>query len=911
MTETLGTARLEIVVDTAQFDTAINAAKRSVSGMSQVAQAEYNKLGAAEKRRVDSLLKQADTLGYTRQQQILYNAALRGVPTAVLDELKAKLGAVTTQQNALNAAQGASTKAFSGTAKTSRELQFALRGLPAQFTDIATSLASGQTPLLVLLQQGGQLKDMFGGLGPAVKALGGYIVGLINPFTVAAAAAGTLLLAFTKGESITADFNKALIATGGYAGRTAEQLEGLAKRFDNIAGVTQTSASEVIAKVAATGQFTGQVFDMVAEAAVRASESGIKSVEDTVDAFREIGKDPVAALLKLNDSERFLTQTQLDRIRTLRDEGREQDAVREAAELYFNVLNDRAGKAYEQTTSLASAWRAVKDAIAETADELINANLSKSPAQIAQYNIDAAKAQLRTISANLRAEIATGEKISAERVSAANKRIGELKALIASSRGAVPSAGGSATTVDGKEEARKQRELSFQAESIQYLEGRARLEAEIAKMRKDATRDGISKAAQDKRELEMTRQFEAQEAKRNRTRKTRQKADPADGILDRIQRQIALNNAQAASEDKLTASERLQVEVKRELEKMGGKITATRRAEIESALASLDVSGKLAERAKEEAKTKEELTRLTQQLTAAEDARRRANDADIAAVGLGGREVEKLRREIGIQEEFVRGMEQLNQRANDISAESYKAQEDALRQSRDRSLADEKVFWERMTAAQGNWANGARRALQDYADAARDIASQTAAMWGEALQTIEDIGVDALSGNLKSWSDYFENLHQMILRFIIRQQLTKWMDQLGSMDANSGGGGFMQFLGGLFQSASGGGWGGIAKGAAFGGGQRIEQYAMGGVFDQTTPFRHGSKLGVLGEAGPEAIMPLRRGPDGKLGVQMNGGGAAPVYMTQQVVVQGRPTQETIYQLERASGKGAARAMRRG
>ena len=68
----------------------------------------------------------------------------------------------------------------------------ALRGVPAQFTDIATSLQGGQKPLTVFLQQGGQLKDMFGGIGPAVKALGGYVLGLINPFTLAAAGAGAL-----------------------------------------------------------------------------------------------------------------------------------------------------------------------------------------------------------------------------------------------------------------------------------------------------------------------------------------------------------------------------------------------------------------------------------------------------------------------------------------------------------------------------------------------------------------------------------------------------------------------------------------------------------------------------------------------------------------------------------------------
>nr|GFB80970.1 hypothetical protein [Tanacetum cinerariifolium] len=57
---------------------------------------------------------------------------------------------------------------------SAKQTAAALRGVPAQFTDIATSLQGGQAPLTVFLQQGGQLKDMFGGASPAAKALGGY-----------------------------------------------------------------------------------------------------------------------------------------------------------------------------------------------------------------------------------------------------------------------------------------------------------------------------------------------------------------------------------------------------------------------------------------------------------------------------------------------------------------------------------------------------------------------------------------------------------------------------------------------------------------------------------------------------------------------------------------------------------------
>jgi len=65
---------------------------------------------------------------------------------------------------------------------------------------------------------------------------------------------------------------------------------------------------------------------------------------------------------------------------------------------------------------------------------------------------------------------------------------------------------------------------------------------------------------------------------------------------------------------------------------------------------------------------------------------------------------------------------------------------------------------------------------------------------------------------------------------------------------------------------------GFAKGGAFGSGGEITAFANGGVVSRPTFFGYaGGRTGLMGEAGPEAIMPLTRGPDGKLGVQSNGG----------------------------------------
>ncbi|EPO9976624.1 phage tail length tape measure family protein, partial [Pseudomonas aeruginosa] len=87
-----------------------------------------------------------------------------------------------------------------------------------------------QAPLTVLLQQGGQLKDMFGGIGPAARAVGGYIAGLVNPYTIAAAAAGVLALAFYQGSVESSRLTNALVKNGNAAGTTAGQLSVFAQQ---------------------------------------------------------------------------------------------------------------------------------------------------------------------------------------------------------------------------------------------------------------------------------------------------------------------------------------------------------------------------------------------------------------------------------------------------------------------------------------------------------------------------------------------------------------------------------------------------------------------------------------------------------------------------------------------------------
>lgn len=291
----------------------------------------------------------------------------QGVAEAERDLSKLATSGAKVEQQAGRTAAGMQKAALSA-----KQLNAATRGLPAQFTDIATALGSGQRPLQVLLQQGGQIKDMFGGIGPAIRAMGTYVLGLVNPLTLAAAATGALVLAWKQGADEQFAFTKALIMTGGYATDTATSIKTLADELAQLRGVSYGGAVDALTAVAASGRFTGEQFQLVAESAARMEAITGQAIDTTIGKFVEISKAPVAALLKLNETERFLTRTQLERVRALQDEGRESDAAAEATRIYAQRLDDVADAADAATPHLTRMWREAKEGASEAWAEVKN-----------------------------------------------------------------------------------------------------------------------------------------------------------------------------------------------------------------------------------------------------------------------------------------------------------------------------------------------------------------------------------------------------------------------------------------------------------------------------------------------------------------------------------------------------------
>ena len=276
----------------------------------------------------------------------------------------------------LRQAEEAQRQATNGLGKmevSAKQTAAALRQVPAQFTDIITSLQGGQAPLTVLLQQGGQLKDTFGGIVPAARALGGFIAGLVSPLTVAGAALVGFGVAAFKGAQEQQKFVKTLILTGNAAGVTATQLTAVSAAIDKTSfGVTQSKAAEVLNQIAQSGINGASSLELFTRAAIDFERAGGQAATETAKAFAELGKDPLQASIKLNDATNYLTRSTYEQIKALTEQGREVEAARVAQEAYADALNNRTPQMEANLGLLQRLWRGIKDATKEAADAALS-----------------------------------------------------------------------------------------------------------------------------------------------------------------------------------------------------------------------------------------------------------------------------------------------------------------------------------------------------------------------------------------------------------------------------------------------------------------------------------------------------------------------------------------------------------
>ena len=306
-------------------------------------------------------------------------AAQRGVDVGVLKPYLDQLDAVRSKQEAATAALQGANPALKAVGMSAAATSAALRNVPAQFTDIVVSLQAGQAPMTVLLQQGGQLKDMFGGIGPAARALGGYVAGLVNPFTLAAAGAAALGVAYYQGSREGDAYAKSILLTGNAAGVTTAQLRAMAQTVSASVG-TQSAAADALAQFVSSGKVAAESLERFTATAVLMERNVGVAVKDTVKNFADLGKEPVEASKKLNEQYNYLTAAVYEQIRALKEQGDAQGAATLAQATYDTAMKNTAVSMGDRLGYIERAFRSAGEVAKSAWDKMLNVGREATPA---------------------------------------------------------------------------------------------------------------------------------------------------------------------------------------------------------------------------------------------------------------------------------------------------------------------------------------------------------------------------------------------------------------------------------------------------------------------------------------------------------------------------------------------------
>lgn len=761
----------------------------------QKANARAREMEQADSRRAASAQKANSTI---RDQQKELAALIGKIDPAVaalnrLDEQEHKLAgfrrqglvdtetfnryntALQQQRQALSAVSDATGKAGLST----RAYAAAMRNVPAQITDIAVSLQAGQRPFTVLLQQGGQLKDMFGGIIPAAKALATGLAGLINPITIIGAAVATLAIGWKRGSDEAVAFNQALITSGRSSQITADNLSYLALEMDKIGGVTSSSAARALTEVAEAGVFTADQIGLVATAAETMRAATGKSVSETIAEFQKLRGDPVNAIIALNESYNFLDQSQLQSIRTLTEQGRQTEAITEAFRIYSEAINTRAPQVVSNLGLIERAYRGIKSAASEIVDSIANIGRPEDIQRLRALqsniaNINNGSSLYRGLTPEARAN--TLKKFQDE--------VAEIQRRLSARPVEVIMAGIYSPVSQREEEAKK----VFDARE-RSLDTQKRRTYEIAQIQKEGVAAGKTQVEIDKTIAAYKKQQADIDAKKNRP-KANSDQNSANTLLESAQRQIEANRQLAESGEPVSASQRQIIQINQRLADSTNKMTAATRAELIAARDLLAITDAQAKLSQQTIRDKAANLALTDRLTNLSSQQTQQNQIALMGIGRGGDAAAMLQSQLNIRKSYLDELEKLEKTQRNIntrlSQEEYEREKGLLQASLDDRLQRERDFQEQRMRMMGDWQNGFRAAYEDFSYQASNVAGATQGLFQNAFQGATDALISFVTTGKASFADLTQSILSDLAKILIQKQIVGLVGSIGGFGGNTG-----------------------------------------------------------------------------------------------------------------------------
>lgn len=711
-----------------------------------------------------SLEEQANAIGRTKTELLEMKAAQLGVSAQAapfIQQLKAQ------------------EKQMGLAGLTAGQYSQAMRMLPAQITDVVTSLASGMPIWLVAIQQGGQIKDSFGGISNTFKVLMSYL----TPARILIGGVVSTVAALAKAGYDAYDsqrtLQKALIMTGGYAGSSATEIKSL---VDEIAGSSAVATSgqilEVATAVAKTGKFTKDELKTITKATADWVATTGESTEKVIGYFEKIAKDPIKGLAELNESFNFLDKGQLTYIATLEKTKGKIEAVEYATELFAKMMKDRSDEIAESATPLEKMWIDIKQWASEAWEEvgIITLTAGNMIADVVMGVVN----QIRLI-------LAQGDKMIADfLVSVGNKTsslpvIGSWFQGVAKEQAAV-----------AKKSAKEIAELE---QRIAEIDGRLSNPAGYRKMVEEQ-----GKFAGKSKEVKEAVTKEA-EALSGRNKEQKVSIDQGTRLLDQYEQDlIALQTQLKVLKEHRDINDKISQQRKNlwntqarfqvlEKEAQRRQLTADERAE----LANKDKILALREQA---AVIGDQITKQEQLIKREQDAAKFLREQAAAIAKIQAQAQGKSDRQASRDAELEQIKSSWLNQGGSLEDQELQAM-----------LAKRQEYYAEEDSLRGNWLAGIKKSWAEYGETVNDINGQIENIGMSALSGLSDQLTEFLTTGKASFKDFASSIIGMIVKMIAQMVI---FNTLSGLMPGGGGGSFS------FANMLGGG-GKAAKGYANGG----------------------------------------------------------------------------------------------
>jgi lambda family phage tail tape measure protein len=749
-------------------------------------------------------------------------------------------------------------------------------------------------------------------LGAGAGASAAGLLAILAPIALATAAVGALAVAYYKGSEEQDAYNKSLVLTGNFAGVSAGQMGELARQVSATVGTTG-QAAEVLALLAGNGKIAGESFGDITKAAVSMQEATGKAVSETVAEFSKLADEPVKASAALNEQYHYLTASVYSQIAALEEQGDHAGAVKLATEQYADAINERTPRILENL----SFWEKGYNAVARAADNLKNIGRSNIGSDIEQAQRDLARAESGDVGLFQNKQ---------EMIDLYRNRLNMLEdqkaaeADIAKYEGEQAKAQQSAVVAMSKVDAITKSSLTNEQKRAEAIKDYKKSLDDIRKVNPNDSR--LDPAAVAKNMANLNDKFKDPKGAtgsvdltsfnnaKNVLAETLAYYKNADKELEASQRAGVISQA-SYTEQRVSLLQQQAEEVAQGYQSEIDALEASKTKKGATAAQVIQIDQKIADARSAMVKAQQDSDSELSIIATNEEGRLRKQTLAVgtytsalqqqvetlrqqglraaSGLGQGDRQRSLTEQQNGIDDKAnaqrIDLANQYGDGSRGMSIDEYNAKLKAVAQSQQDLRNTVVANYDDMTDAQGSWSAGASSAWENYLESTRDVAGQTKSLFTSAFSSMEDaVSQFALTGKL-SFGDFAKSVLADMAKIAMRQASSSALSGLFGLAANVAGAYFGGSGNGLASGSAGATSSNVgasqagysstyfpqAKGGAWSGG--VQMFANGGAFSDSvvsSPTAFGmanGKTGVMGEAGPEAIVPLARDSQGRLGVR--------------------------------------------